>query len=449
MKKRLIQGGTIINEGERYTGYVVLCGERIEEVGRGAYPYERFEGEVIDAQGRWVLPGVIDDQVHFREPGLTHKADIGTESRAAVAGGVTSFMEMPNTNPTTTTREAWEAKMERAAATSQANYAFYFGATNDNIEAVKALDPRAVCGVKVFMGSSTGNMLVNDPKTLSAIFSESPVLVATHCEQEEVVRANLARFEAEYGTAITPAMHPLIRSAEACYRSTAQAVELAERYGSQLHVLHLSTARELDLFSDKPLAQKNITNEVCVHHLWFSEADYATRGNWIKWTPAIKSAEDRAALRAGLLNGKVDVIATDHAPHTREEKLRPYLEAPSGGPLVQFSLVAMLSLAQQGVCTPERVVELMCHAPAQRFGVEERGYLRAGYYADVVIVDPAAAWELTAADVLSRCAWSPMEGVAFQHRVTHTFVNGSLAYDKSGIKEEAPRGQALRFSGRS
>ena len=340
MERLLIRGGTLINEGERFEGYVIVSGDRIETVGRSPYPYERFDGTEIDARGQWVLPGAIDDQVHFREPGLTYKADIRSESVAAAAGGVTSFMDMPNVKPPTVTGERLEEKFARAAETSVTNYSFYLGATNDNLDEIRRIDPARVCGVKLFMGSSTGNMLVNDDAALRAVFAESPVLVATHCEDEATVRAGMEKYAALYGDKLTAAMHPLIRSAEACYRSSARAVELATRYGADLHVLHLSTARELDLFdAGKPLGEKRITNEVCVHHLWFSDNDYASKGNFIKWNPAVKTETDREALRQGIVNGKADMVATDHAPHTLEEKQRPYREAPSGGPLVQHSLV--------------------------------------------------------------------------------------------------------------
>lgn len=443
MAEILIENGLIVNEGHKYTGYVLVSGDRISDIGEGRYKKE-YSGERIDATGKIVMPGVIDDQVHFREPGLTYKGDIASESASAVAGGVTSFMEMPNTNPPTTSLGAWEWKMERAAETSLANYSFYLGASNDNIEEVKRVDPRSVCGIKMFMGSSTGNMLVDDEKTLSAVFAESPVLVAVHAEYEPIIKDNIERFRMKYGDNITPGMHPLIRSAEACYRSSAKAVELADKYGTDLHVLHLSTARELSLFDKKPLADKKITNEVCVHHLWFSDEDYAEKGNFIKWNPAIKSIKDRDTLREGLLNGKVDVVATDHAPHSFEEKQRPYWECPSGGPLVQHSLVVMLELSSQGVLPLEQVVEKMCHAPSIRYNVKDRGFLRKGMYADVVVVDPAAAWTVAKENILYKCGWSPFEGVSFSHKVTATIINGKLVYDGENI-DSSFRGDALVF----
>lgn len=434
----LIEKGTIVDEGRAFRGFLLLRAGMIAAIGQGDFQ-GAFGGERIDASGQLVLPGVIDDQVHFREPGLTSKGDIHSESRAAVAGGVTSYMEMPNTLPPTISIDQWERKNELAAEKSLANYAFYFGASNDNIKAIAALDPKRVCGVKLFMGSSTGNLLVDDERSLAAIFAESPVIVATHCEDETIIRANVARYKAEYGDRATAAIHPLVRSAEACYRSTARAIELAERYGTRLHVLHLSTARELTLFDERPLADKRITNEVCVHHLWFSEADYAGQGNRIKWNPAIKTAADRDALRAGLSNGRVDVVATDHAPHLLAEKLQPYWQAPSGGPLVQHSLVAMLAMF-----APEQVVQKMCHAPAVRFGVQGRGFLRAGYAADVAIVDPASPWSVSGENILYKCGWSPLEGVRFAHRVTHTIVGGRVVY-RNGEFDQTARGEQLTF----
>lgn len=443
MGKILIENGTLVNEGASRKGYVLIDGDRIAATGEGRFEDE-FYGTRIDAAGKLVMPGVIDDQVHFREPGLTWKGDIASESAAAVAGGITSYMEMPNTKPPAIDESGLEWKYERAAETSLANYSFYLGATNDNLAQIRRLDPHTVCGVKVFMGSSTGNMLVDRHKSLSAIFAESPVLIATHCEDEAIIRENTEAFRKRYGDAIEPYMHPLIRTAEACYQSSAYAVELADKYGANLHVLHLSTARELTLFDAKPLADKKITNEVCAHHLWFSDEDYAERGNFIKWNPAIKTVADRAALQEGLLSGRVDVVATDHAPHTLEEKQKPYWECPSGGPLVQHSLVTMLELAHQGALTVEKVVEKMCHAPAQRFSVKNRGYLRPGYFADVVIVDPASPWTVDRENILYKCGWSPLEGMEFSHRVVHTFVNGRHVYN-NGVLNRDIRGERLLF----
>lgn len=444
MSKTLIEHGTIVNDGVSFKGYLLIDGDRIAAVGEGDFTDADFYGTRIDAGGKLVIPGVIDDQVHFREPGLTWKGDITTESAAAVAGGVTSYMEMPNTKPPATDESGLEWKYDRAAETSAANYSFYLGATNENLKEIRRIDPHTVCGVKVFMGSSTGNMLVDDQKTLSAIFAESPVIIATHCEDEAIIRENIATFRSRYGDNVEPYMHPIIRNAEACYRSSAHAVELADKYGSDLHVLHLSTALELTLFDAKPLTEKKITNEICAHHLWFSDEDYAAKGNFIKWNPAVKSAADRQALREALLNGKADVVATDHAPHTLEEKQKPYWECPSGGPLVQHSLVTMLELTRQGVFTPEKVVEKMCHAPAQRFKVKERGYLRKGFFADVVIVDPEAMWTVEKSNVRYKCGWSPFEGYEFTHKILHTFVNGQHIYNNGEI-DDTVRGRRLEF----
>lgn len=430
----IIHNGIIVNEGQKFDGYIIVQGDRITKIGKGKIQDTPSGATLIDAKGGYVIPGVIDDQVHFREPGLTYKADIESESRAAAVGGVTSFMEMPNTVPQTTTIELLEQKFERAATTSAVNFSFYLGATNDNVKEITRINPRHTAGVKVFMGSSTGNMLVDRIKSLEAIFAESPVLVATHCEDEGTVQANIKK----WGAAATISDHALIRSAEACYRSSALAVEIASKYNSRLHVLHLSTARELSLFESKPLAQKRITNEVCVHHLWFSDKDYTTKGNFIKWNPSIKTIEDRDALKAGLLSGRVDIVATDHAPHTLQEKERPYTEAPGGGPLVQHSLVAMLEMF-----TVENVVDFMCHRPSECFLVEDRGFLREGMFADIVVVEKAD-WEVSKENILYKCAWSPFEGQTFTHRVSHTIVNGKIVYQNGEINTEH-KGTALTF----
>lgn len=449
----LIDNARLCNEGRQYTGWLTIDGERIGSVGEGVCPAEIHDSaaETVDAGGALVMPGVIDDQVHFREPGLTDKADIYTESRAAAAGGVTSFMEMPNTRPPAITIELLEEKYARAAEVSAVNYSFYLGATNDNIAEIERVDPERICGVKVFMGSSTGNMLVDNEQTLSNIFRRSPVLVATHCEDEATIRANLVSARLAFGDDIPVAMHPVIRSAEACYRSTAHAVELAHKYGGRLHVLHLSTARELSLFEgDKPLEEKRVTNEVCVHHLWFSEGDYAARGNFIKWNPSIKSAADRDSLRAAVRSGLVDVVATDHAPHLLAEKQKSYLEAPSGGPLVQHSLPAMLTMASHGIVTVAQVVERMCHAPARLFRVKERGFLRPGYYADLAIVDLDTPWAVSrnaaspGEQMLYKCGWSPLEGITLTAKVRTTFVNGRKVYS-GGSFDDTVRGQRLSF----
>ncbi len=442
----LIKNATIINEGSRFVGSVLVENDMISAVFKGEIPAETdlSKATVIDATGKWLIPGVIDDQVHFREPGLTHKGDIASESRAAVAGGVTSFMEMPNTKPQTTTIEALNWKFDRAAEVSAANYSFYIGATNDNLEEVKKADPKRVCGVKVFMGSSTGNMLVDNTETLTRIFSEVEMLITTHCEKEEVIQANIAKYKALYGEDLPVKYHPLIRDEEACYRSSAEAVELAAKCNTRLHVLHLSTAKEMSLFDTKPLAEKRITGEVCVHHLWFDDCDYETYGNRIKWNPAIKSRLDKEALIHALHTGRLDVVATDHAPHLPSEKEGSCFKAASGGPLVQHSLTAMLELATQGKFSPELVVEKMCHAPATLYKVEKRGFIREGYFADLVLIQPNSTWTVTPANILYKCGWAPFEGITFGTKVEKTFVNGMLAYD-NGVINDNCRGRELSF----
>lgn len=442
MATYLINGATIVNEGSQITGNLLIENGIISKI--SLHEIESQDAVVIDAKGLLLLPGVIDDQVHFREPGLTHKGDIASESRAAVAGGVTSFMEMPNTKPATITEELLEAKFEIAARTSFANYSFYIGATNDNLKIIANIDPKRTCGVKVFMGSSTGNMLVDEKKTLEGIFAESPIIITTHCEDEATIKRNLAEYQSRYGENIPIEAHPLIRSNVACLRSTDIAVGLATKYGAKLHVLHLSTKEELSLFDAKPLAEKKITGEVCVHHLWFSDKDYAPKGNFIKWNPAIKSEADRDALREGLKVGKLDVVATDHAPHTLEEKSNTYMAAPSGGPSVQHSLTIMLELAKQGLYSIEEVVEKMCHAPATLFNVSKRGFIREGYFADIVLVDPSTVWTIAKENVLYKCGWSPFEGVAVSNRVKTTFVNGEMVFN-NGIVDETPKGMRLTF----
>ncbi|HEY1025695.1 MAG TPA: dihydroorotase, partial [Sphingobacteriaceae bacterium] len=385
MSSILIKSATIVNEGRQFTGDLFIKDGVIDHVNTSI---SRPADREINAEGLFLLPGCIDDQVHFREPGLTHKADIFTESRAAVAGGITSFMEMPNTVPNTLTQELLDEKYRIAAKTSLANYSFYMGAGNDNLEEVLKTDPRNVCGIKVFMGSSTGNMLVDNEKTLEGIFGKAPMLIATHCEDEGIIQHNLMQYKHQYGEEITPEMHPLIRSTEACYTSSSVAIELARKYNSRLHILHISTAEETELFNNRiPLIEKRITAEACIHHLWFSKEDYAEKGNWIKWNPAVKASSDREAILKAVLNDHIDVIATDHAPHTIEEKMKPYLQAPSGGPLVQDALPAMLQLYHQGKVTLEKIVEKMAHNPAICFQVEKRGFIREGFYADLVLVD--------------------------------------------------------------
>ena len=445
MPTTLIKYATIINEGNKSKGSVLINNGIIEKIFSQG---ERLPESdvVIDATGKLLIPGVIDDQVHFREPGLTYKGDIHSESRAAIAGGVTSFMEMPNTKPQTTTQAALEQKYSLASEKSFANYSFYFGATNDNADELVKTDPKKVCGIKVFMGSSTGNMLVDKEEALSRIFSEAPTIVTTHCEDEATIRKNTEFYKNKFGDSIEFRYHPIIRSTEACYISSAKAVEFATKYGTQLHILHLSTAKEMELLeADTPLENKKITGEVCVHHLWFTDEDYEKYGSRIKWNPAVKSRSDRDGLREALNSGKLDVVATDHAPHTLEEKNNSYFKAPSGGPLVQHSLVAMLEMARQGVFTYEKVVEKMCHAPAILFRVDKRGFIREGYHADLTLVDPASEWQVSKENILYKCGWSPFEGTKFSHKVTHTFVNGNLVYDNGMINEDI-RGERLEFN---
>ena len=444
--KTLIKNARIINEGLIFNGAVLIDGEFITRIFHGDIPAEAFHGAiVIDATGQYLIPGAIDDQVHFREPGLTHKGEIATESRAAVAGGVTSYMEMPNTIPQTVTQKLLEQKYLRAAEVSAANYSFYMGATNDNLDEVLKTDPNNVCGIKIFMGSSTGNMLVDNEAVLSEIFRNTKMLVATHCEDEPTIIRNTAIFRETYGEFVPISAHPKIRSAGACYKSSAKAVELATKFGTRLHVLHLSTAQEMKLFSSGPVKDKHITAEVCVHHLWFDEHDYMTLGNLIKWNPSIKSVEDKAALWAALLNDQIDVIATDHAPHTLEEKDHSYFKAPSGGPLVQHSLVAMLEQSKRGMISLEKVIEKMCHAPADLFRIDRRGYIREGYYADLVLVDPSQSWEVSHKNILYKCGWSPFDGTIFSHKVVATFVNGSMIYANGDIVS-SKQGKRLAFN---
>lgn len=435
MSKRIIYNADIVNEGISFRGYVVVEDEFITEVCEGVAGAELMASCDFreDADGALLMPGVIDDQVHFRDPGLTHKADIASESRAAVAGGVTSFMDMPNTNPPTVTLEALEAKNRRASEVSLANYGFFVGATNDNISTLLAVDYNYTPGVKLFLGASTGNMLVNDRDALKSIFSEVPALIAIHSEDEMLIRRNRDFYVKKYGEDLSVTFHPLIRSTEVCYKSTAKAVEMAHKYGTRLHVLHLSTARELELFENKPLPEKRITSEVCVHHLWFTDEDYAKYGNLIKWNPAIKTWDDRAALRNGLNLGYIDIVATDHAPHLLAEKQGSCLKAASGGPLVQHSLQVMLELADQKVFTHELVVDKMCHAPATLYGIVKRGYLRPGYYADMVLVDRNVPYVVRSENILTKCGWSPFEGTTFHNTIRQTYVNGNLVYNQGEI----------------
>ncbi|WP_224996612.1 dihydroorotase [Cesiribacter sp. SM1] len=434
MASTLILNAQLVNQGKVQEADVLISDGRIIRIGKDLQHI--VADRVLDAGGKYLLPGVIDDQVHFREPGLTHKATIATESRAAVAGGVTSFMEMPNTQPQTLTQALLEEKYQIAAQSSFANYSFFMGASNDNLEEVLRTDPERVCGIKVFMGSSTGNMLVDNEQTLEGLFSRVEMLIATHCEDEATIRRNIEVYRQQWGEEVPVRFHPQIRSAEACYKSSSMAVALARKWGAQLHVLHISTARELELFDrDIPLAEKKVTAEACIHHLWFTEQDYEIKGNFIKWNPAVKSAADRAALRKALAEGVLDVLATDHAPHTLEEKAGTYFKAPSGGPLVQHSLVAALELAKQGVLSLPQVVEKMCHNPAILFRIKERGFIEEGYWADLVLVDPQQSWTVSRENILYKCGWSPLEGQEFQHKVTHTWVNGELVWEEGQLHE--------------
>jgi dihydroorotase len=443
MKTTLILQANIVNEGKVFQGDVLIKGRHIETIGKDLSSVKA--DTVINANGRYLLPGAIDDQVHFREPGLTHKGTIFTESRAAVAGGVTSFMEMPNTNPPVFTQALLEDKYQIAARTSLANYSFFLGAGNDNLDEVMKTDIRQVCGLKIFMGSSTGNLLVDDITALEGFFSRFPAIIATHCEDEATIRKNSGDYKEQYGEEVPIECHPLIRSAEACYKSSSSAVALAKKHGTRLHILHISTARELELFDNTiPLEQKKITAEACIHHLWFNEADYKTLGTRIKWNPAVKTQHDQQAIFQGVLDDRLDVIATDHAPHTWEEKQNTYFKAPSGGPLVQHSLVAMLEFCRQGRITLEKVVQKMSHNPAILFQIEKRGFIREGYFADLVLVDLDKPWTVTKENIRSKCGWSPLEGVTFQAAVTHTFVSGHLAY-ADGVLNESNMGQRLLF----
>lgn len=447
MNKKLIKNVRIINEGRSYQGAVLINGEMIEAVYKGEVPSEIIAEakEVVDGQGKWLLPGCIDDQVHFREPGLTHKADIYSESRAAVAGGVTSFMDMPNTKPQTTTLENLEWKFNRAAETSVANYSFFFGGTNDNMEDIRRLDRSRVPGLKLFLGSSTGNMLVDKKDALERIFSESDLLIAVHAEKEEIIKRNIAYYTQQYGEDLDISFHSKIRSEEACYASSSEAVELATRLGTRLHILHLSTAKETTLLDNKlPLKDKKITGEVCVHHLWFHDGDYALFGNRIKWNPSIKTLADRTALREAVNNDKIDIIATDHAPHLLSEKEGSCLKAASGGPLVQHSLIVMLELAMEGRFTYEKVVDKMAHKPAELFHIDRRGYIRPGYYADLVLIDPNKTWTVSKENILTKCGWSPFEGYTFHHAVDTTWVNGEVVWKDGQIRNEV-HGKELKY----
>ena len=442
MPSYLIKNTSIVNEGKILEGDVFIKSGRIEKIGTSISDNANFE---IDATGKFLLPGAIDDQVHFREPGLTHKAEIYTEAKAAVAGGVTSFMEMPNTKPPALTQDLLEQKYKRAAQASLANYSFFMGTSNDNYEEIMKTDLSKVCGLKIFMGSSTGNMLVDDENTLSKLFRDFPGLIATHCEDEATIKQNMADYRERFGEDVPIKYHPLIRSNEACYKSSSHAVELAKKYQTRLHILHISTEKEIGLFDNTtPLKDKKITSEACIHHMWFSDKDYEKKGTLIKWNPAVKTKQDRDAVFAAVLDDHIDVIATDHAPHTLEEKQNTYFSAPSGGPLVQHSIVAMMEFYHNSKISLEKIVEKMSHNPAILFRIKERGFIREGYHADLVLVDPNAPWTVSKENILYKCGWSPFEGQTFQSKVTHTFVNGKLVYE-DGRFDEAVKGQRLLF----
>ncbi len=443
MKSTLILNATIVNEGNITEGDVLIEGERIATIGNDLQ--SKSAEKIIDANGKYLIPGVIDDQVHFREPGLTHKANIFTESRAAVAGGITSFMEMPNTVPPAFTQTLLEDKYQIAAKHSLGNYSFFIGASNDNLDEVMKTNLKKVCGLKIFMGSSTGNLLVDDPKTLEGFFSKFPSIIATHCEHEATIRKNSEEFRAKYGNDLPAKMHPQIRNHDACYLSSSMAVDLAKKHGTHLHILHISTEKETHLFDHStPLKDKKITAEACIHHLWFNDTDYATKGMLIKWNPAIKTAADQQAIFDAILEDHIDVIATDHAPHTWEEKQNSYFNAPSGGPLVQHSVVAMMEFHKQGKITLEKMVEKMCHNPAVLFRIEERGFIREGYYADLVLVDPNSSWQVAKSNILAKCGWSPFEGQTFSSSIHATWVSGHLAY-LDGRIDESKLGHRLTF----
>jgi dihydroorotase len=442
MKSILIKNANVINEGKIEIKDVFIINGKIDKIGESL---TENADTTIDATGKYLMPGVIDDQVHFREPGLTHKAEIYTEARAAVAGGTTSFMEMPNVKPATLTQELLQAKYDLAAEKSLANYSFFMGASNDNLEEVLKTDPKTVCGLKIFMGSSTGNMLVDDREVLDKLFANVPMLIATHCEDEATVRSSEAIYKEKYGENVPIEMHPVIRGVEACYKSSTLAIELAKKYNTRLHILHISTKEELDLFrNDIPLAEKRITSEVCVHHLYFNADDYATKGSQIKCNPAIKGKEHQAALLPALFDNRLDIIATDHAPHTWDEKSGTYFNTPSGVPLVQHALNMMLEFYHEGKITLEKIVEKMCHAPAICFEIEKRGYIRKGYWADLVLVDLDKEWEVTKDNLYYKCGWSPFEGHTFKGVINTTIVSGHIAY-AGGEFDESKKGERLTF----
>jgi dihydroorotase len=444
MNTTLIQNAQIVNENTVFIGDVLIENNLIKQISKKIYPTENTT--IIDAKGSYLIPGVIDDQVHFREPGLTQKANIATESKAAIAGGITSFIEMPNTVPQATTQELLEDKFKIAAKSSYANYSFMFGGTNDNLEEILKTNPKNVAGLKLFLGSSTGDMLVDNEEVLEKIFSSTKLLISVHCEDEATIRKNTAHYKAIYGDDIPLKFHPTIRSEEACYLSSSRAIALAKKTGARLHVFHLSTEKETHLFrNDIPLEEKQITAEVCVHHLWFSDEDYDKKGTHIKWNPAVKTANDRAGLWKALLDDRLDIIATDHAPHTIEEKNNVYTKAPSGGPLVQHALNAILEKVKDGTISIEKAIEKMCHNPAKIFKIEKRGFIKEGYFADLVLINPTKSNTVTKESLLYKCGWSPFEGTEFSSTITHTFVNGNLMYDNGTFNEEI-KGERLLFN---
>ncbi|HZB12712.1 MAG TPA: dihydroorotase [Chryseolinea sp.] len=444
METKLIVNANIVNEGKVFAGDVLIKGKHIEAIGKDLS--SRAADRIIDAKGQYLFPGAIDDQVHFREPGLTHKGNIHSEARAAVAGGVTSFMEMPNTSPPTFTQELLEQKYQIASRSSLANYSFFIGASNDNLDEVMNTDHTKVCGLKIFMGSSTGNLLVDDPKTLEGFFSRFPSLIAAHCEDESTIRKNSAEFKEKFGDDVPIECHPLIRSEAACYKSSSFAIGLAKKHGTRFHVLHISTAKETSLFENAiSLEKKKITAEACIHHLWFNDSDYKKLGTSIKWNPAIKTMHDQQEIFRALLDDRIDVIATDHAPHTWEEKQNKYFSAPSGGPLVQHSLVAMLEFYFQGKITLEKIVQKMSHNPAIIFQIKDRGFIREGYFADLVLVDLNNPWKVEAANILAKCGWSPFQDHTFRSQIKRTFVSGHLAYE-NGNFDESKKGDRLLFN---
>ncbi|MEE9408193.1 MAG: dihydroorotase [Polaribacter sp.] len=443
-KSTLIKNATIVNENKTFKGDVLIENEIISAISSDIKATENVE--VINAEGKFLIPGFIDDQVHFREPGLTHKANIATESRAAIAGGITTFIEMPNTVPQATTQDLLEDKFKIAANDSYANYSFMFGGTNDNLEELLKTDPKKVAGIKLFLGSSTGNMLVDNEAVLEKIFSSTKMIISVHCEDETTIRKNTQEFIDKYGEDIPVKYHPIIRSEEACYLSSSKAIELAKKTGARLHIFHVSTAKETELFrNDIPLEEKQITAEVCIHHLWFSDKDYEEKGTHIKWNPAVKTEEDRLGLWEALLDDRIDVLATDHAPHTLEEKTNSYLKAPSGGPLVQHAVIALLEKVKEGVIPIEKAVEKMSHNPAKLFQIEKRGFIKEGYFADLVLIDSNKPQTVSKDNILYKCGWSPFEGTTFSSTITHTFVNGNLIYN-NGVFNDEVKGKRITFN---